>query len=89
MVDMFYFSTYRVVQKNVYTLWHEKYKSVIVTTVFIQKQYDMRDVLEFWIQLYSHPEIEISFKFIPKLLMSKECIYFLGQTVFTYCLSVM
>ena len=33
----------------------------------------MRDVLEFWIQLHSHPEIEISFKVIPKILMSKEC----------------
>jgi hypothetical protein len=29
---------YRVAQKNVYTLWHEKYYSIIVTTVFIQKQ---------------------------------------------------
>ena len=38
----------------------------------------MRDVLEFWIQLHSHPEIEISFKFIPKILMSKECIHFFG-----------
>ena len=38
----------------------------------------MRDVLEFWIQLHSHPEIEISFKFIPKLLMSKDCIHFIG-----------
>ena len=28
--------------------------------------------------LHSHPEIEISFKFIPKILMSKECIHFLG-----------
>ena len=25
---------------------------------------------------HSHPEIEISFKFIPKILMSKECIHF-------------
>ena len=24
------------------------------------------------------PEIEISFKFIPKILMSKECIHFFG-----------
>jgi hypothetical protein len=39
--------TYRVAQKNVYTLGHEKYYSIIVTTVFIQKQYDMRDVIEF------------------------------------------
>ena len=39
---------------------------------------DMRDVLEFWIQLHSHPEIEISFKYIPKILMSKECIRFIG-----------
>jgi hypothetical protein len=38
----------------------------------------MRDVLEFWIQLHSHPETEISFKFIPKILMSKECIHFFG-----------
>ena len=38
----------------------------------------MTDVLEFWIQLHSHPEIEISFKFIPKILMSKECIHFIG-----------
>ena len=28
--------------------------------------------------LRSHPEIEISFKFIPKILMSKECIHFFG-----------
>ena len=28
--------------------------------------------------LHSHLEIEISFKFIPKILMSKECIHFLG-----------
>jgi len=28
--------------------------------------------------LHSHPEIEISFKFIPKIFMSKECIHFLG-----------
>ena len=38
----------------------------------------MRDFLEFWIQLHSHPEIEISFKYIPKILMSKECIHFIG-----------
>jgi hypothetical protein len=38
----------------------------------------MRDVLEFWIQLHSHPETEISFKFIPKILVSKECIHFSG-----------
>ena len=62
--------------KNVYNLWHEKYYSLVVTTVFIQKQYDMRDVLEFWIQLHSHPEIEISFKFIQKILMCKECLHF-------------
>ena len=30
------------------------------------------------ILLHSHPEIEISFKFIPKILMSKECIHFFG-----------
>ena len=28
--------------------------------------------------LHSHPEIEISFKFIPKILMCKECIHFFG-----------
>jgi len=28
----------------------------------------MRDVLEFWIQLHFQPEIEISFKFIPKII---------------------
>ena len=28
--------------------------------------------------LHSYPEIEISFKFIPKMLMSKECIHFFG-----------
>ena len=28
--------------------------------------------------LHSHPEIDISFKFIPKILMSKECIHFFG-----------
>ena len=28
--------------------------------------------------LHSRPEIEISFKFIPKILMSKECIHFFG-----------
>ena len=33
-----YIHIYRVAQKNVYTLWHEKYYSIIVTTVFIQKQ---------------------------------------------------
>jgi len=27
-----------VAQNNVYTLWHEKYYSIIVTTVFVQKQ---------------------------------------------------
>ena len=32
--------------------------------------------------LHSHPEIEISFKFIPKILLSKECIHFLGHSVF-------
>ena len=30
------------------------------------------------ITLHSHPEIEISVKFIPKILMSKECIHFFG-----------
>jgi hypothetical protein len=38
----------------------------------------MRDVLEFWIQLLSRSETEIPFKSIPKILMSKECIHFLG-----------
>jgi len=28
--------------------------------------------------LHSHPEIEISFKFVPKILMSKACIHFFG-----------
>ena len=28
--------------------------------------------------LHSHPEIGISFKFIPKILMSEECINFFG-----------
>jgi hypothetical protein len=45
----------------------------------------MRDVLEFWIQLHSDHEIEISFKFIPKILMSKECIHFLGPL----CISIL
>jgi len=38
----------------------------------------MRDVLELQIILHSHPETEISFKFIPKTLMSKECIHIFG-----------
>jgi len=38
----------------------------------------MRDILQFWIQLHCHPEIEISFKFLPNILMSKECIHFIG-----------
>ena len=33
--------------------------------------------------LHSHPEIEISFKFIPKILMSKERIHFLGHSVYS------
>ena len=33
---------------------------------------------------HSHPEIEISFKFIPKILMSKECIHFLGHSVYIF-----
>jgi len=33
-----YVCMYRVAQNNVYTLWHEKYYSIIITTVFIQKQ---------------------------------------------------
>ena len=28
--------------------------------------------------LHCHPELEISFKFIPKILMSKKCIHFFG-----------
>jgi len=28
--------------------------------------------------LHSRPDVEISFKFIPKILMSKECIHFFG-----------
>jgi hypothetical protein len=48
----------------------KKYYPIIVTSVFIQNQYYMRDVLEFWIQLQSHPEIEILFKFIPKIKLS-------------------
>ena len=35
------------------------------------------DVLK-CVYLHSHPEIEISFKFIPKILMSKECTHFFG-----------
>jgi hypothetical protein len=65
-----------VAQKK-YTHFDEKYYSIIVTPVFIQKQY-MRDVLEFWIQSHLHPEIEISFKFISNILTSKECIHFFG-----------
>ena len=122
-------SIYRVAQKNVYTLWHEKYYSVIVTSVFIQKQnwyercpWIFKDISDLAIKdisasqerlchllrkhyksacaicweniirapvpsvektLYytSHPEIEISFKFIPKILMSKGYIHFLGHSV--------
>jgi hypothetical protein len=48
----------------------------------------MRDVLEFWIQLHSHPEMEISFKFIPKILMSKECIHFFGPLCIYVCVCV-
>ena len=33
--------------------------------------------------LHSHPKIEISFKFIPKILMSKECIHFWGHSVYS------
>jgi len=36
--------------------------------------YTLKDII-----LHSHPEIEISFKFIPKILMSKDCIHFLGH----------
>ena len=32
--------------------------------------------------LHSHPEIEILFKFIPKILMSKECIHFFWATLY-------
>ena len=35
--------------------------------------------------LHSHPEIEISFKFIPKLLMSKKCIHFFGPLCIFRC----
>jgi len=45
----------------------------------------MRDVLEIWIQLHSHPEIEISFKFIPNVLMSKVCIHFIGPLCMYTC----
>ena len=38
----------------------------------------------YYIILHSHPGIEISFKFIPKILMSKECIHFLGHSVYIY-----
>ena len=38
----------------------------------------MRDVLELETILHSHPELEISFKFIPKILISKECIHIFG-----------
>ena len=34
--------------------------------------------------LHSHTEIEMSFKFIPKILMSKECIYFFGPVCIYY-----
>ena len=72
-------------QKNVYTLLHEKYYSIIVTTVFIQKQNWCERCPYLYIILHSHPEIEISFKFIPKILMSKECIHFLGHSVLWVC----
>ena len=39
----------------------------------------MRDVLEFWIQLHSHPEKEILFKSVPNILISKECIHIFGS----------
>jgi hypothetical protein len=45
----------------------------------------MRDDLEFWIQLHFHPKIEMSFKFIPKILMSNECIHFLGPLCIYAC----
>ena len=38
--------------------------------------------------LHSHPEIEISFKFIPKILMSEERIHFFGPLyiyIYIYC----
>ena len=38
--------------------------------------------------LHSHPEIEISFKFIPKILMSIECIHFLGHSVYVASLNL-
>ena len=62
------------VLKCVYTLLSKNYKSACAIC---------------WenIILHSHPEIEISFKFIPKILMSKECILFLGHSV-CYCVLV-
>jgi hypothetical protein len=45
---------------------------------------DIHTIQPYIIILHSHPEIEISFKFIPKILMSKECIHFFGPL----CISV-
>ena len=36
--------------------------------------------------LHSHHETEISFKFIPKILMSKECIHFFGLQCIYNCI---
>ena len=77
-----YVYIYRVTQKNIYTFWHEKYYSIIVTTVFIQKQNWYERCPYLYIILHSHPEIEISFKFIPKILISKECIQFFWATLY-------
>ena len=48
---------------DIYTEWPKK----------MYTHFDMKNII-----LHSHPEIEISFKFIPKILMSKECIIFFG-----------
>ena len=39
------------------------------------------------IVLHTHPEIEIWFKFIPKILMSKKCIHFFGPLCIWYTVS--
>ena len=70
-----------------YTEWPNKtYTHFDVQNITLQSlllylyksKIDMRDVLGFWIQLHCHPDIEISFKFVPKILMSKECMHFIG-----------
>ena len=72
---------YRVAQKSVHTLWHEKWYSIIVTAVFIQKKnwYEGYPWIINYITL--SPWNINSNKFIPKILMSKECIHFLGHSV--------